>query len=622
MDSSTRPLRPRRSVHSTATTTAAGTATCSAAASNTPRFYDHVADPVGAARDGGLGTASETIAVEVRRPGGPVQRLPAADPRPRSPPTAIHLSGIFISATHDESAPDSLGLGGVSQTTSGVNDYWVNYMVQQSAQAIERAYRAMRPARIRYTEVLEPANVRQCWSSYPFVDDQHIPVLQAVDAARAARSSRWRASASTPRRSASTAARRRSTRRTTGSPPTGSTSSAPRCSSSSAASRSRWPGSVGSVESPEVYSQRDLPHAAGVRRRQPPRRLPHAVQGRQRDRRGRHRCTSRSATTARRKAFGDDMAGPIVQALRAGAYHYSRTEPDLGRSARTSACRSRTSCSCSARRARRVRAAARLQRRLHEGLAGARQRLARRARRCSSQVAAFQIGDGEFISVPGEVFPFTFLRGFLGPQDMPTPSAPLPPWLLPAHARAVPVHRRARRGHARLHLPERQRGRDPDRDRTSNPSDTDRFGCGHSDDSESTSAQTRRTSSATRSCGCWTRHGGGRRRSSRGRYVLPGGHAVPRSARRPGDQVQRRSDVPPRRRAASAVELASRQGRASDGLDVAERPARSARPTATRAATSTPTGRACLARRVPGRKIGKPAPSGVYTIRPRAAGRV
>src|SRR5207245_9239292 len=74
----------------------------------------------------------------------------------------FRLDNVFISATHDESAPDSLGLGGVTQTTSGVNDYWVNYMVKRSALTIERADRAMRPARIRYTEVPEPANVRQC----------------------------------------------------------------------------------------------------------------------------------------------------------------------------------------------------------------------------------------------------------------------------------------------------------------------------------------------------------------------------------------------------------------------------------------------------------------------------
>src|SRR5262249_51189523 len=35
-----------------------------------------------------------------------------------------------------------------------------------------------------------------------------------------------------------------------------------------------------------------------------------------------------------------------------------------------------------------------------------------------TQVAAFRIGDGEFLSVPGEVFPFTYLRGALGPNDL------------------------------------------------------------------------------------------------------------------------------------------------------------------------------------------------------------
>ena len=49
----------------------------------------------------------------------------------------VRTDGIFISATHDESAPDSLGLGGVSQTTSGVNPYWTRFMVAQAARAIE-----------------------------------------------------------------------------------------------------------------------------------------------------------------------------------------------------------------------------------------------------------------------------------------------------------------------------------------------------------------------------------------------------------------------------------------------------------------------------------------------------
>jgi len=147
---------------------------------NTPRFYDHVADPV-TARAMVVGNGKRTIAVEVVDQEG---LFDVYQDRIRAKVKAdgYHLDGVFISATHDESAPDSLGLGGVTATTSGVNDYWVSYMIEQSARAIERAYRARRPATIRYTEVLEPSNVRQCWSSYPFVDDQHIPVLQAVGA--------------------------------------------------------------------------------------------------------------------------------------------------------------------------------------------------------------------------------------------------------------------------------------------------------------------------------------------------------------------------------------------------------------------------------------------------------
>ena len=33
--------------------------------------------------------------------------------------------------------------------------------------------------------------------------------------------------------------------------------------------------------------------------------------------------------------------------------------------------------------------------------------------------------------MPGEVFPFTYLRSFLGPDDMPNPQYPLPPWVVP-----------------------------------------------------------------------------------------------------------------------------------------------------------------------------------------------
>ena len=205
---------------------------------NTPRFYDHVADPVGA-RAMVVSNGRQTVAVEVVDQEGLFnvyqQRI-----RAKVRADGYRLSNIFISATHDESAPDSLGLGGVSQTTSGVNNYWVSYLVDQSARAIERAYRARRAATIRYTEVLEPANVRQCWSSYPFVDDQHIPVLQAVDSR--GRTIVTLASVSQHDETLGfNGARRRLTRKTAGCRRTGSTSSAARWSAGWEASRSRWP---------------------------------------------------------------------------------------------------------------------------------------------------------------------------------------------------------------------------------------------------------------------------------------------------------------------------------------------------------------------------------------------
>src|SRR5258708_37968272 len=56
-------------------------------------------------------------------------------------------------------------------------------MERQSARAIADAWSSRRPATVHYGEAIEPATFRQCWSSYPFVDDQLVPALQAVDAA-------------------------------------------------------------------------------------------------------------------------------------------------------------------------------------------------------------------------------------------------------------------------------------------------------------------------------------------------------------------------------------------------------------------------------------------------------
>ena len=139
-----------------------------------------------------------------------------------------------------------------------------------------------------------------------------------------------------------------------------------------------------------------------------------------------------------------------------------------------------------------------------------------------SQVAAFRIGDGSFITVPGEVFPFTYLRGFLGPNDMPHSQYKLPPWPLPhmtTRYRFIDGLGEDMLGYI---FPRGNGVGVPGENGNSlDPDDTDRFGCGHSDDSESASSQTGNIA-ARAIIGLLDQHGRAQRVVS-GRYVLPNG---------------------------------------------------------------------------------------------------
>jgi hypothetical protein len=109
-----------------------------------------------------------------------------------------------------------------------------------------------------------------------------------------------------------------------------------------------------------------------------------------------------------------------------------------------------------------------------------------------SQVAAFRIGDASFISVPGEVFPFTYLRSFLGPKDMPYPKEGLPPWLIPhMHTRYRFVDGLGEDMLGYIFPSGNGVGVPGERDPSDiDPSEDDRFGCHHSDDGEAASSQT------------------------------------------------------------------------------------------------------------------------------------
>jgi hypothetical protein len=89
---------------------------------------------------------------------------------------------VVISSTHNESAPDPIGIWGPTQFTTGVNHLFISWEVSRVAGAIERAADHMRPARLKIGEALDPANFLPCFSSYPYLAERHIHVLQAVQA--------------------------------------------------------------------------------------------------------------------------------------------------------------------------------------------------------------------------------------------------------------------------------------------------------------------------------------------------------------------------------------------------------------------------------------------------------
>jgi hypothetical protein len=377
--------------------------------SDAPRFYTHVLDPVGA-RAFVVSSGGRKIAVEVLDHEGlfntymdRIRAKVAAD--------GYNLDEIFISSTHDESAPDSLGLYGVNATTSSVNAYWTSYLVDKSAQAIEDAFDARRAATIRYTVAQEPPNMRQCWSSYPFVDNMRIPVLQAVDAS------------GDPIVTLGNVSQHAETLGFNPDPDQRTWISADWPHFFRTALEERYggvaiemAGSVGSVETPQVFSGPisrvpqqfvSASHPAGCRTifNENGTQVPVGYA---------------QETTV----LGQQLAAALGDALDTSGT-WSRSDVIWG--ARADICITLTnllfalgaqfgvfaerpgySDNCTVE---------------HPVAANG----ATSGDELRSQVAAFRIGDGEFASEPGEVFPFTFLRSFLGPEDMPKPEFPLPP---------------------------------------------------------------------------------------------------------------------------------------------------------------------------------------------------
>ncbi|HEY8739873.1 MAG TPA: hypothetical protein VIN56_04720 [Candidatus Dormibacteraeota bacterium] len=507
--------------------------------SNAPRFYDYVADPL-TARAMVVSNGTRTIAVEVLDHEGAFNTYLA---RIRQlvgqalPSAALKPEDIFISSTHDESAPDSIGLYGPTPVSSSVNPFWADYMATKGADAIVRAYRNMQPARIRYTEAIEPADMRQCFSSYPFVDDQLMPTLQAVNS----RTGGAIVTLADVSQHTETMGFNGGSTVDPGAPP----GQHPTLDDEKRWLTADWPvwfrghlestyggvgiemaGSVGSNETPEVFSQVlsrtpeqfiDESHPAGCRT------LYNA-----------HGTKTPLGYYSESKALGQQLAQAVEQSLAADGTD-SASNDIFG--ARADACIHLSNTLFTAAAA--------------AGVFGERAGYddtctvqfptaadgSTLGTAVKTQVAAFRIGDGEFVSLPGEVFPFTYLRGFQGPNDMacPDPSGqtacagsgtyPLPPWLMPH------MHTRYRfidglgedmvgyifpRGNG-VGVPGEYNNA-----QSVQGNSGDRFGCGHSDDSEAANSQSGDVLGQA-AMGILDANGGPPEDIAQGRYVFPDG---------------------------------------------------------------------------------------------------
>ena len=392
-----------------------------------------------------------------------------------------------------------------------MNPYWVAFLEQQSAAAVVDAYNAMQPAQLTFAEAIEPANMRQCWSSYPFVDDQLMPSLQATSIA----TGQTIATLADVSQHAETLGFDGGGAADPGAP------AATTLEQEKTWLSADWPywfrnsleqtyggvalemaGSVGSNETPQVF-----PSAVS--------RIPQQFVS------AGHPAGCRTLFLADQstevplgyysetKVLGQQLATAVSTALQSG----TPSSSTVVEGSRSDICFQVTNALFD------VAGIA--------GVFGARPGYAdpnctvpaplpptgnTTATYIKSEVAAFRVGDGSFVSIPGEVFPFTYLRSFLGPDDMPCPDPnaggdcggtpnpavtcatgnpyALPPWLLPHMHTAYRFIDGLGEDMIGYIFPCGNGIGVPGEYPTTNPSAdaTDRFGCGHSDDSESASS--------------------------------------------------------------------------------------------------------------------------------------
>jgi hypothetical protein len=107
------------------------------------------------------------------------------------------ITGMIVSANHNESSPDTIGIYGAPADPtgtvgvhSGIDDYYMHWLERRVADAAVKAYDTRRPATLRARQFPLPAGVRvELSNNFPTTDDSGAPaaidpkvgVLQARD---------------------------------------------------------------------------------------------------------------------------------------------------------------------------------------------------------------------------------------------------------------------------------------------------------------------------------------------------------------------------------------------------------------------------------------------------------
>jgi hypothetical protein len=376
------------------------------------------------------------------------------------------LDEMFMSSTHDESAPDTIGITGPSQTVSGVDPFYVEFLVAQTAHGIEDAAQHLTPATIRFGQI-HPDDLVPCWSSYPFVADESVGAMQARDKNghvivtllnygshaeelgfsddgedRLHLSSDWPHFARTS------------------------------LEQQFGGVALTMAGSVGSVEMPKVFDMTRSFVPTGL----------HSVQGNG----GCRTIYDTSGTyapygyTLSNEARGERLASWAVQAIALGADSRSKAIT-FGRSSLFLP----------------------LDNVLFEfgGLFGVfpykdvyqdgvlsphAPNGSAAGNEFKTEVAWYTIGDAQFVTSPGEVFPFTYVRDFSGPADLAVPQyGPPHGWVMASLGKRWRFIEGLGEDMVGYIFPRSNAVDVPTQANLANdPGDVDRFGCGHSDDGE------------------------------------------------------------------------------------------------------------------------------------------